>query len=138
MATQLASLGPTELQVNIVTGLATHTYPVEVVNSNGSVSNTVNLQVNAPPVPAISSLTPNPMTGSTAAQALTINGSNFQSGTGLTVAVGSATYTGSQITFVSASQLKATVLVPPGAKTLAVEVINPSGQVSNAAPLAVK
>jgi hypothetical protein len=137
-ANQLALLTPTELQVNIVTGLTTHTYAVQVVNSNGGASNSVNLQVSAPPAPTIASLTPNPMTGSTAAQVLTVNGTNFQSGTGLKVTVGSALYTGSQVVFVSASQLKVTVNVAAGAKTLAVQVTNPSGQVSNAMSLTVK
>jgi hypothetical protein len=137
-ASQLASLTPTQLQVNIVTGLTTHTYAVQVVNSNGGASNSVNFQVNAPPVPTITSLTPNPMTGSAAAQVLTINGTNFQSGTGLKVTVGSSSYSGSQVTFVSASQLKVTVAVAAGAKSLAVQVTNPSGEVSNAATLTVK
>jgi hypothetical protein len=137
-ANQLALLTPTELQVNIVTGLTTHTYAVQVVNSNGGASNSVNLQVSAPPAPTIASLTPNPMTGSTAAQVLTVNGTNFQSGTGLKVTVGSALYTGGQVVFVSASQLKVTVNVAAGAKTLAVQVTNPSGQVSNAMSLTVK
>jgi len=68
---------------------------------------------------------------------LTINGGNFQSGTGLKVTVGASTYSGSQVTFVSASQLKATVTIAAGSKTLAVAVTNPSGQVSNAASLTV-
>jgi hypothetical protein len=135
---QLASLGPNELQVNVVTGLLTYTYPVQVMNANSQISNSVNLQVNAPPVPTITSLTPDPMIGSSAAQTLTINGTNFQSGTGLKVTVGGASYSGSQVTFVSASQLKATVTVAAGAKALPVQVINPSGQVSNGEPLTVR
>jgi len=137
-ATQLAALTPTQLQVSIITGFTTYTYAVQVVNANGGVSNVVNFQVNAPPAPTIASLTPNPLSGSTAAQVLTVNGSNFQSGTGLKVSVGSAVYAGSQVSFVSASQLKVTVDIPAGAKTLAVQVTNPSGQVSNAASLTVK
>jgi hypothetical protein len=52
-AGQLASLTPVRLQANIITGLATHTYPVQVVNSSGSVSNTFNLRVTAPPAPPL-------------------------------------------------------------------------------------
>ena len=137
-ANQLATLTPTALQVNVITGLTAHTYAVQVVNANGLMSNTVNLQVNAPPAPAIASLTPNPLSGATAAQVLTVNGTNFQSGAGLRVTVGSAVYTGSQVDFVSASQLKVTVAIPSGSKTLAVVVTNPSGEVSNAASLTVK
>jgi len=136
---QLALLTSTELQVNIITGLSTYTYPVQVVNSNGGASNTVNFQVNAPLIPAITSLAPNALTHSTAAQVLTIRGTNFQSGSGLKVTVGGTPYSGSQVTFVSASQLTVTVTVPTAASTpLPVQVTNPSGAVSNAASLTVK
>ena len=138
-ASALAALTPTQLQISIVTSLTSYTYPVQVVNSNGGASNTVNLQVNAPPAPAITSLTPNPLTHSTAAQVLTVNGTNFQSGTGLRVTVGTTSYTGSQVTVVSASQLKVNVTVPSASSTaVAVQVTDPSGAVSNVAPLTVK
>jgi hypothetical protein len=136
---ELTLLTPTELQVSIVTGLTTHTYPVQVVNSNGGASNVVNFQVNAPPTPAIISLTPNPLTHATTAQVLTVNGTNFQSGAGLKVTVGGTSYSGSQLTFESASQLKVAVTVPTAASaSLAVQVTNPSGAVSNSESLTVK
>jgi hypothetical protein len=134
-STQLASLSSTQLTLNVITGLSTYTYPVQVVNSNGGISNIVNLQVNAPS--AIASLNPNPLTGSTAAQTLTINGSNFQSGAGLKVTVGTSVYSGTQVTFVNASQVKTAVTIPSGSKTLSVQVTNPNGQVSNTASLTV-
>jgi hypothetical protein len=136
-ASQLASLTATQLTVNVVTGLTTYTYPVQVVNSNSGTSNTVNLQVNAPVAPAITSLSPNPLTGKATPQTLTINGSNFQTGTGLKVTVGGTAYSGSQITAASATQLQVTVTIATGSKTLAVQVTNPSGQVSNTASLTV-
>jgi subtilase family serine protease len=136
-ASQLASLSATTLTVNVITGLTPYTYAVQVVNSNGAASNSVNLQVNAPPTPVIVSLSPNPLSGSSALQTLTINGGNFQSGTGLKVVVGSTAYSGSQVTFVSASQLNVTLVIAAGAKTLGVQVTNPSGLVSNTASLAV-
>jgi pseudomonalisin len=142
-ASQLSSLTATQLQVNVITGLTAYTYPVQVVNANGGTSNSVSLQVNAPLVPAIASLSPNPMTGAAAAQTLTINGTNFQSGTGLKVTLagtssaGTTTYSGAQVTFVSSTQLKVTVTDAPGAKTLGVQVTNPSGAVSNTATLTV-
>jgi len=136
---ELALLTPTELQLSIITGLSTHTYPVQVVNSNGGSSNTVNLQVNAPPTPSITSLTPNPLTHSAAPQVLTVNGANFQSGAGLKITVGSTSYTGSQVTFVSASQLTVRVTVTAATSAaLAVQVTNPSGAVSNLESLPVK
>ena len=134
-AAQLAVLTPTQIQVSIVTGITARTYAVQVVNANGGVSNVVNLQVNAAPVPTITSLTPNPMTHSTGVQTLTVNGTNFQSG--LKVTVGSASYSGSQITAVSATQIKVLVTLA-SASSMAVTVANPSGAVSNLASLAVK
>ena len=134
-AAQLAVLTPTQIQVSIVTGITARTYAVQVVNANGGVSNVVNLQVNSAPVPTITSLTPNPMTHSTGVQTLTVNGTNFQSG--LKVTVGSASYSGSQITAVSATQIKVLVTLA-SASSMAVTVANPSGAVSNLASLAVK
>jgi hypothetical protein len=134
---ELALLTPTELQLSIITGLSTYTLPVQVVNPNGGSSSTVNFQVNAPP--AIASLTPNPLTHSTAAQVLTVNGANFQPGAGLKVTVGATSYSGSQVTFVSASQLNVTVTMASAATApLAVQVTNPNGGVSNTASLTVK
>jgi hypothetical protein len=136
-ANQLAVLTPTQLQIDIVTGLAPYVYPVQVVNAGGLVSNSVNLQVNAPPVPAIASLTPDPLIHSKATQVLTVNGANFQSGAGLTVTVGNTSYSGSELIFVSASQLMVAVTAASPSPALAVQVTNPSGQVSNSAPLTV-
>jgi hypothetical protein len=82
-------------------------------------SNTVSLQVvvPAPPPPVIASVAPNPMTGSNSNQTLTINGSGFQSGSGLTVLVGYAGYTamGAQVHWVSArrSRHRSTWAPPP-------------------------
>ena len=136
-ANQLAVLAPTQLQINIVTGLSASVYAVEVVSASGQVSNSVNLQVNAPPVPAIASLTPNPLIHSAATQVLTVNGTNFQSGVGLKVTVGGTSYSGSQVMFVSASQLEVAVTAVSASPALAVLVTNPSGAVSNSAPLTV-
>ena len=136
-STQLASLSATQIQVNLIVGFTTRTYPVQVINPNGQVSNTVNFQVNAPVAPSIASLTPNPLTGSNAAQTLTLNGANFQTGRGTGVTVGSTLYQGSQVTVVSATRILVSVAVPAGSRTLAVQVTNPNGQVSNGASLTV-
>jgi subtilase family serine protease len=135
---QIASQTATQIQVNVITGLTARTYPVQVMNSNGGVSNSVNFQVIAPVVPTITSLSPSPITGQAAVQTLTINGTNFSSGSGLTVTVGATAYSGSKVTFVSATQLKVAVVVAAGSKSEPVQVSNPSGQVSNVATLTVK
>src|SRR5581483_6519390 len=87
---------PTQIQVNVITGLSTHTYAVQLVNSNGLVSNSLSLQVNAPPVPVIVSVSPNPVIGGGAPQTLVINGSNFQASPRVTI--GTSVYGGSQVT----------------------------------------
>ncbi len=138
-ASQLATLTSTQIQVSIVTGLSAYPYAVQVINDNGGVSKMVNLQVTAPPAPTITSLAPASLTHSTAAQTLTVNGTNFQSGAGLKVTVGGTAYTGSQVTFVSASQLKVTVTVASASSTpMGVTAIDPSGAVSNTASLIVR
>ena len=132
------SVTATAIQVNLVAGLTTRAFAVTVTNPDGQVSNSVNFQVNAPPAPSIASLSPGQMTGSNAVQTLTINGTNFQSGAGLTVLVGTTNYTGSQVTFVSASAIKVSVVTGVGARTLNLRVTNPSGMASNTVVLMVK
>jgi trimeric autotransporter adhesin len=130
-SSQLKLASSTQLQVSIVTGLGAHTYAVQISNSNGAISNIVNLQVNAALAPTIASLTPNPIAHATGTQSLTVNGTNFQSGAGLKVTVGNTSYTGSQVVFVGPTQLKVTVAVPFISAGLPVQVSNPSGAVSN-------
>ncbi len=138
-ASQLASLSAGQLQVSIVTGLTARTYQVQVINANGSISNVVNFQVVTPPIPTIASLAPNPLTHSASPQSLTINGTNFQAGAGLVVALGNTLYVGNQVTFVNATQLKVTVTLPSASSAaLPVKVTNPSGAVSRPASLTVK
>jgi subtilase family serine protease len=133
--------GSTQIQATINVGTTARTCTVQVINSNGQASNTVSLQVvvPAPLPPAITSVTPNPMTGSSSNQTLTINGSGFQSGSGLTVLVGYAGYTamGAQVKWVSSSQITASINVGTGSRNWLVEVINPNGQVSNVATFQV-
>jgi len=120
----------------LVTEAAAGSLAVQVTNPNGQTSNTVNLQVNAPaPAPAITALGPNPMTGSSAGQILTITGTGFVSG--LTLLVGSASISTSQLVSVSATQIQVSLIVGTVARSLPVEVINPGGQTSNAVALQV-
>ncbi len=92
--------------------------------------------------PAITSLTPNPMARSAAAQTLTINGAGFQPGTGLHVVLSSSAsptaLQATSITSASATQVHVTVNVGNTARVWAVQVVNPNGTASNAATLTVK
>jgi hypothetical protein len=137
---QLAYLSAAQIQVLINVGTMARTWSVQVVNPNGQATSVASLQVVAPPAaPVIASVSPNPMTGSNSNQTLTINGSGFQSGSGLRVLVGFAGYTamGSQVKWVSGSQITASINVGTGARSWLVEVINPNGQASNVAAFQV-
>jgi subtilase family serine protease len=95
--------------------------------------------LNVTPPPAIVSLSPNPMMGSDSSQPLTIAGSGFQAGGGLTVLVGYAGYTemGTQVKWVSSSQITASINVGSSTRSWLVEVVNPNGQASNVATFQV-
>ena len=123
----------TQLNVSL-TESGAGTFGVTVTNPGGSGSNSVTLTVNAAPAPSINSLSPNPMTASSSAQTLTVNGSNFQSGASVTV--GTSTFSGAAVTFVSSGQLNVSV-TENGAGTFGVTVTNPGGSGSNSVPLTV-
>jgi sugar lactone lactonase YvrE len=101
----------------------------------------LSLTINPAPVPApfITSVSPNPVLN--ANQTLFLNGSAFQNGPGLTVrlnwAGGQADLTGTQVTFLSSTQLSIAFAfsVAPGNWTA--QVINPDAQISNALAFSV-
>jgi hypothetical protein len=117
----------TQLTVT-VTEAAAGTFAVVVTNPSAAASNSVNLTVNAV-APTITTISPNPMTTSTAAQLLTINGTGFQSG--LTLKIGSTSVASSQLASLTATAL--TVWIIPGttAATYPVQVVNPGSAASN-------
>ena len=140
---QIAFVGSTQVLALINVGTTARTWTVQVINPNGLASNNGSLQVVAPPpTPAIASLTPNPMSRSTASQILTINGSGFQTGTGLRVVLSysgfSTTLQGIAIQSASASQIKVAVNVGAAARTWTVQVVNPNGTAFNSAMLTMK
>ncbi len=138
---QITSVSATQIQVVVSPGTAAQNWTVMVVNPNGQASNGVSLQVTAPAAPAITSISPNPMTGSNAYQILTINGTGFSAATGWKVVLsgGGTTVTlpASQISVTSTTQILAQVNVGTTAQTWSVQVVNPSGVASNAASLTV-
>lgn len=93
---------------------------------------------NAPAPPSITSLSPNPMTGSPSSQTLTVNGSGFVAGA--TVRVSHAGLSGTTtlaVTSVTATQIQATINTGLSALTWTVQVVNPSGGQSNTVNLTV-
>jgi subtilase family serine protease len=138
----VTSLSATQIQATINTGATARTWSITVANPTGPASNAAPLSVVAPATnPVVSGVTPNPMTGSTANQIVTINGSGFVSGTALKVIVGYAgsttTLSGGQIAFVNSTQILALINVGITARTWTVQVVNPSGLASNSANLQV-
>jgi subtilase family serine protease len=139
---QLSSTGTTQMQATVNVGTAAETWSVQVVNPGGTASNSVNLPVVAPAAkPAITSLSPNPMTGSSASQTLTVNGTALGSGTGwkvvLTAGATTLTVQGSQFSSTGTTQIQAQVSVGTVAQTWSVQVVNPGGTASNSMSLPV-
>jgi subtilase family serine protease len=127
----------TKITATVNVGATAGTWTVQVVNSATSSSNVVSLPVTVPPV--IASLNPNPMTGSSAAQTLTINGAGFQSGLTVNLTTGSSTttYQGGSITSLAATKVTVSVTVGTKAGAWTVQVVNPGGMTSNTASLTV-
>ena len=139
-AAQITSVTATQIQLPNNVGTTARTWAIAVINPGGVSSNIAALQVNGPP-PTIASFNPNPMTGSSTAQTLTVNGTGFVAGAGLSVVAG---YTGniftlssSQVTWVSATQITVQINVGTTARSWALAVVNPNGAASNIATLAV-
>jgi subtilase family serine protease len=134
----VTSLTANQILATIDTGTTAQVWTVQVAASSGAVSNSASLTVNAPAaIPAIASLSPNPMTGSASSQTLTINGTGFV--TGDTV---QATYAGGAVSTlailsVSATQIQASIATGTTARTWTVKVINANGVASNSASLTV-
>ena len=88
-----------------------------------------------PNAPVITSINPSVVPSINANQQITINGSGFQNGTGLTVHVTSgsfhADFTGAQITFVSSSQLVISLNVGTAPANWTIQIINGNGLLSN-------
>ena len=135
----MAVLNATQIICLVNVGTVTRTWTVQVVNPSGLASNTVNLQVNAPP--SITSLSPNPMTHLATTQTLTINGANFVTGAALRVivAAGSAATTlqGTAIKSVTPTQIQVTVTMAAAGNRV-VQVVNPDGSATNGVTLTVK
>ena len=109
------------------------TWTVTVVNPSGSSSSAYSFSVSAAS-PSVSGVSPNPAPGSTSAQTLTINGSNFVSGATVTYHDPQGnSYPGHSTTFVSSGQLSDSSFNDANdGGTWTVTVVNPSGSSSSA------
>jgi hypothetical protein len=109
------------------------TWTVTVVNPSGGSSTAFNFTVSSAS-PTVTSVSPSPVPGSTSAQTLTINGSNFVTGATVTYHDPQGnSYPGHATTFVSASQLTDAAFNDANdGGTWTVTVVNPSGGSSTA------
>jgi hypothetical protein len=127
----VASLTSAKITATITTGTTARVWNIQVVNPSGQGSNTVPLQVNAPtPPPAIASVTPSSIAGSTQSQPLTIIGTGFLQGAQVQVSYPGYTAV-LPVTSQGSAQLVAAITTGTTARTWSVTVINPSGQASN-------
>ena len=121
----------TQITLNPNFTTAAHNWSVEVINPDGQTTGQFTFQVIAPAsvTPAISSVSPNPVTGSNSSQPFTINGSNFVSGATVTLRdhrTGEV-FTNRPISSFSSTQIIINPIFTTYAATWSVEVINPGG-----------
>jgi hypothetical protein len=135
----ISSVTATKVQVQVNVGTTAHTWTVQVANPGGVLSNAATLTVTGLAPPAITSVSPNPMTGSANNQTLTINGSGFQAGAKVTLTTGgtSYSYTASYITSVTATKILVPVNVGTPARAWTVQVVNPDNSASTPVSLTV-
>jgi hypothetical protein len=124
----ISSQTSTQIVINPNFTTAAHSWSVEVINPGNASSGQFNFSVIAPVVtPAISSVSPNPVTGSNSAQPFTINGSNFQSGCSVTLRdlTAGQTFTNRPISSQTSTQIVINPNFTTAAHSWSVEVINP-------------
>ena len=131
-AASLTFVSATEVQVPVYMGGATaYTATLNITNPGGLTASQ-NFQVSPSGgnlQPAISSITPNPVTWEQLTT-LTVNGSNFQSGFTASVSVGSMNFplSAASLTFVSATEVQVPVYMGGAtAYTAALSITNPGG-----------
>jgi hypothetical protein len=124
----ISSQTSTQIVINPNFTTAAHSWSVEVINPGNASSGQFNFSVVAPVVtPSISSVSPNPVTGSNSAQPFTINGSNFQSGCSVTLRdlTAGQTFTNRPISSQTSTQIVINPNFTTAAHSWSVEVINP-------------
>ncbi|HEV8580680.1 MAG TPA: Calx-beta domain-containing protein, partial [Thermoanaerobaculia bacterium] len=129
-----SSFSNTKIVLSPTFTTAAHTWSVEVINPDGKSSGQFQFQVVAPgaAAPSISSVSPNPVTGSNSSQPFTIYGSSFVSGANVTLRDLSAgqTFPNRAASSFSSTQIVVNPTFTTAAHTWSVEVINPDGKSS--------
>ncbi len=126
----IGSFSANQIVINPIFTTAAHSWSVEVINPGGASSGQFNFSVLAPVVtPSVTSVSPNPVTGSNTQQPFTINGNSFVSGCNVTLrdlATGEV-FPNRAIGSFSANQIVINPIFTTAAHNWSVEVINPSG-----------
>jgi len=134
----IASATGTQIAAAVNVGTTARVWTVQVVNPGGAASSAATLTVTAPSAaPAITSLSPNPMTGSSANQTLTINGSGMVAGATVNMTYSGGAVVHPAIASATGTQIAAAVNVGTTARAWTVQVVNPGGAASSAATLTV-
>ena len=123
-----------QMTVSSVFATARHTWSVEVINPDGQSSGQYSFTVAGPvaATPSISSVSPNPVTGSNSAQPFTIYGSNFVSGANVTLRdlTAGQIFANRPASSFGSNQITVNPTFTTAAHSWSVEVINPDGQSS--------
>jgi N-acetyl-anhydromuramyl-L-alanine amidase AmpD len=134
-ASRVTYVSSSQLTMSIRLNAAADNWTVRAVNPDGQTSSAVGFQVLAPTAtpPSVSSVSPNPVTGSASPQTITINGGNFVNKPTITLTwTGQRGYTvpSSQVTFVNSSQVQILIPTTTAPDNWTVRVTNPNGQSS--------
>src|SRR5258708_7918988 len=119
-----SSITATQIVIPVTFGTTAAQWTVEVID-HGVSSGQFAFQVVAPlPSPAISSVSPNPVTGSNSAQIFTINGSGFTANSAVTLRSPFQTYPNQPTSSITSSQIVIPVTFGTTAAQWTVEVID--------------
>ncbi len=126
----ISSFSAGQIVINPNFTTAAHNWSVEIINPGGASSGQFNFTVVAPPAtPTITSVSPNPVTGSSSPQPFTIYGNNFASGCNVTLRdrTTGEVFPNRAISSFSSSQITVNPNFTTAAHNWSVEIINPNG-----------
>ncbi len=128
----VTSLTASQILATINTTATAATWSIQVVTAGGAASNSATLTViAAPAIPVITSITPNPVTGSNTPQTITINGSDFVTGDKVMTTFPGGPAIQPQITSLSANQIQISLNVGITARPWTLSVVSPYNKPSS-------
>jgi surface antigen len=140
-SSEVSFISSSQLTMTIQLDKIADNWTVKVTNPDGQSSGAIGFVVNTPvaPAPSISSVSPNPVTGSNSHQTITIYGANFVNSPTLTLTwtvppvppSGGYIVPSGEVTFVSSTELQMSIDTTTAADNWTVKVQNPDGQMSS-------